>query len=233
MIDRLQLAKRPDQIIICTSTLDQDDPLEEIAKQEAIECFRGHPDDVLLRLKCAADHFGIDVVVSCTADNPFVDPNYIDHLVDFHVARQNDYSIVDGLPWGTFSYTLSYPAMERACHVKVETDTEVWMGYFAQTGMFKGGTLRVSDPRYRRPNLRLTVDTSEDLALVVKIFDALYVEGQVFGLREIVKLCDSHPDLAELNSHVEQKPAKPIRIRSYDKKGEAEICTDDASGGSR
>ena len=87
LLDRLKLANRPDEIIICTSGVAQDDPLEEVAQREDVLCFRGHPEDVLLRLTEAAGKYGVDLVVSCTADNPFVDPIYIDKLVDFHLEQ--------------------------------------------------------------------------------------------------------------------------------------------------
>lgn len=215
-LDRLKLAKRPQKIVICTSTLTQDDPLEEIASQESVYCFRGHPDDVLLRLTDAADQHGVDTLISCTADNPFVDPVYIDRLVDFHIEQGNDYSNTEGLPFGTFTYVVSYPSMVRACEIKSETDTEVWGKYFTQTGLFKVGTLHVTDPEVSRPNLRLTVDTPEDFELVSRIFDALYVEGKVFSLKEIVQLCDNHPELVRINARVAQKPAKPIRLKPHD-----------------
>jgi len=136
---RLKLAQCPQKIIICTSTLAQDDPLEEIAAQESVYCFRGYPDDVLLRLSHAADQFGVDTVINCTADNPFVDPVYIDRLVDFHIEQGNDYSDVEELPFGTFSWALSYPAMVRACQIKAETDTEVWGGVLYGNRPVQGG----------------------------------------------------------------------------------------------
>jgi spore coat polysaccharide biosynthesis protein SpsF len=213
MLDRLKLAQRPQKIIICTSPLAQDDPLEEIADQEAVYCFRGPPDDVLLRLTRASAQFGVDIVVSCTADNPFVDPVYIDRLVDLHIAERNDYSRVEGLPFGTFSYALSYPAMVRACQIKAETDTEVWGGYFTQTGQFKTGVLQVTDPAVRRPDLRLTVDTPEDFELVTRIFDELYRDERIFSLTEIVALLDDRPDLRAINAQVKQKAAKPISLK--------------------
>ena len=50
MIDRLKLANNVDEIIICTSTEDQDRPLGELAKENNVKCFFGNPDDVLARL---------------------------------------------------------------------------------------------------------------------------------------------------------------------------------------
>ena len=213
MVQRLRQARRPDVIAVCTSPLEQDDPLAAFAAMEGIGCYRGDPDDVLLRNMRAAEVFGVDTIISCTADNPFVDPGYIDLLADYHVAEGNDYTRVEGLPWGTFSYALAYPAIVRACEIKAERDTEVWGGYFTQTGLFKTGVFSVADSAVRRPELRLTVDTPEDFAVVEGIFDGLYREGTVFPLADIIRYLDAHPELKALNAQVQQAAAKPIRLK--------------------
>lgn len=214
MLDRLKLARQPSQIIIATSTVEQDDPLVEIAQQENVECFRGDPDDVLVRLTEAANQFGVDTVISCTADNPFVDPFYIDKLVLYHNAEKNDRTDIVGLPFGVFSHAISVNAMEKACEIKAEKDTEVWGGYFSETGLFKIGKMVVTDPAVIWPELRLTVDTPEDFALVTEIFEELYLPGRVFSLESIIDLCRKREDLALLNSKVVQKPGKPIKLKS-------------------
>lgn len=213
LIDRLKLAHRPHRIILCTSTAEQDDPLESLAHQEGIDCFRGHPDDVLLRLTDAARHYAVDTVVSCTGDNPFVDPVYIDRLVDMHQSQGNDFTSIEGLPFGTFSYALAYSAMVRACSIKATVDTEVWGGYFTHTGLFQTGTLIVTDPAVRRPDLRLTVDMPQDFEVITQIFETLYTEGQVFSLEEIIRLCDERPELTQINAHITQKAARPIEVK--------------------
>jgi spore coat polysaccharide biosynthesis protein SpsF len=169
---------------------------------------------VLLRLTRAAEQFGVDTVISCTADNPFVDPEYIDRLFAFHQGHGYDYSRVEGLPFGTFAYALSYPAMVQACKMKAKTDTEVWGGYFTETGQFSWGVMQVDDPGMRWPELRLTVDTPEDFELVTRIFDELYEPGDVFSLRAIVDLCRQRPDLVAINASVQQQPAPPIEVKS-------------------
>ncbi len=213
MLDRLKLAKITDQIIICTSTVEQDDPLEQIALEEGVDCFRGDPDDVLDRLTKAAQHYGVDTVISVTADNPFVDPVYIDKLGAFHVGNNYDYSDTEGLPWGTFSYALSRKAMEKACAMKAEKDTEVWSGYFRDTGQFRWGTMKITDSSVSWPTLRLTVDTPEDFVFVTAVFDELHPPGQVFPLQDIVTLCRNKPELPAINSEVMQKAANPIKLK--------------------
>ena len=213
MIDRLKLAQRPNQIVLCTSTVEQDDPLEEIARQESIECFRGDPDDVLLRLTNAAEKFGVDQVLSCTADNPFIDPEYLDRLIDFHLEKDHDFSRTEELPLGVNAYAVSYEAMKRACKIKAESDTEIWGPLFTDTGHFKWGVMDV-DESVRWPELRLTVDTPEDFALVTKIFDELYEPGKVFPLSAIVDLCRRRPDLVAINATVQQRPSRQFKLKA-------------------
>lgn len=213
MVERLRLAQIPQQIVLITSPLAQDDPLAEFAAKEGIGCYRGDPDDVLLRMTNAAEEFGVDTVISCTADNPFVDPVYIDRLAEYHWQQGHDFTNTAGLPWGVFAYALSCPALVRACEIKAERDTEVWGGYFTQTGLFRWGTLEVTDPAVRWPELRLTVDTPEDFALVERIFAELHRPGKVFSLEEIVALCRRHEELVQINAAVQQKAGLPIKLK--------------------
>ncbi|MFC2081654.1 cytidylyltransferase domain-containing protein [Candidatus Bipolaricaulota bacterium] len=222
LVERLRKAERPDSIILCTSPVAEDDPLAEWAERLDIGLYRGDPDDVLLRLTRAAQEFGADIVVSCTADNPFVDPEYIDCLVDFHLSGGYDYSRSEGLPFGTFSYGLTRHAMERACKIKAAKDTEVWGGYFTETGEFACGILRITDPAVAWPELRLTVDTPEDFELVTRIFEELSSDGGIFSLREIVGLCRRRPDLLRINQHVVQRAPEPIVLKEA--AGQADEC---------
>jgi len=214
MLDRLKLAKSQNKIIICTSTFSQDDPLEKIANQENVLCYRGHPDDVLLRLTLAAEKFDIETIINCTADNPFVDPEYIDKLYDHHIKEGNEFSKIEGLPWGAFSYAISLKALQKACDLKDETDTEVWHGYFMDTGNFKWNSLRVTDEKVLWPDLRLTVDEAADYEMVTKIFDELYDGEKVFSLSEIIKLCRSRPEIPEINNFIMQKDSIPIKVKT-------------------
>ena len=213
MLDRLKLANAPERIIVCTSPIEQDDPLYEISVQENVDCFRGHPEDVLVRLRDAAREFNVDTIINCTADNPFVDPVYIDKLYEHHLKQGNEFSKIEGLPWGVFSYSISIDALERACDLKDEVDTEVWHGYFMDTGEFKWDALQVTDDKVLWPDLRLTVDVPEDFELVTRIFDELDTDGSVFSLVDIVRLCREKPELPAINDFVMQKAGIPIKTK--------------------
>ena len=82
MINRIKYAKKINKIIICTSTNEQDDPLEEIAKQEKIDFYRGNEDDVLQRLLDTAKKFNLNYFANITADIPMIDPSLIDQSLE-------------------------------------------------------------------------------------------------------------------------------------------------------
>ena len=67
----------------------------------------------------------------------------------------------------------------------------------------------VTSGRPEAGELRLTVDTPEDYELIRTIFEQLYPADPEFGLPEILALLDARPELAAINRHVEQKPARP------------------------
>ncbi len=217
MINRLKISKSVHKIIICTSKLDQDLPLKKIAFENDIDIFFGSADDVLERLLGAAEKYNLDTIINCTADNPFVDPNYIDKLINFHEENNNDFSKIEGLPFGVFSYAIKKEALKKVCEIKQNTDTEVWHGYFMNTGMFKWSSLMVTEDNLYRPEYRLTVDTPEDFRVIEKIFNELYSDNKVFSLDEIIKYLDRNPDILEINQNIKQKIAPNLRIKGENK----------------
>ena len=139
MLDRIKNATSIDKIIICTSTNPQDDPLEEIAAQEQVSCFRGSEEDVLVRLLEAAQSHGLKYFANITADCPMMDPLLIDRAVleyqkaDVDLLKYDD-SNAD-LPFNC--YLIKVSALEKVCQQKKETGTEVWLKYFTSNLFLK------------------------------------------------------------------------------------------------
>ena len=213
LVDRLKLSRFGENIILCTSTIAQDDPLEDFAASHGIVCFRGSPEDVLERNVQAAKYHGIDLIMSCTADNPLIDEVWLDKLADEMVIGQYDYGTITGLPFGSHCYSFLSIAGEHACELKEEKDTEVWGGYFTQTGHFKCLSMEVTDPEFIAPDLRLTVDEINDFTLVEHIFDGLKEYGTKPPLPKVIEYLRANPDIAKINQDVCQKAGKEIKIK--------------------
>ena len=80
-IDRIRKVNQIDQIVIATSTNEQDDAIVNFCQQNGVAFFRGSEHDVLSRYAEAADFYHADIVVRLTADCPLIDPKVIDQVI--------------------------------------------------------------------------------------------------------------------------------------------------------
>jgi len=213
LIERLKLAKRPSEIVLCTSPLKEDDFLIDIAKEHKIKFFRGHPDDVMLRIYNGAKENNADVLVSTTGDNAFVDVVFMDKMIEFFEENNADYVFCNDLPIGTTSHIVRMAAMEDAIKRKDVVDTEIWGGYLNRPEFYRVFEYKVSDPLYHHPELRLTLDYPEDFELFKQIFEELYKEGEIFSFKEIITLLRNKPELLEINKGKEQINAPPLKFK--------------------
>lgn len=74
VVERTQLAKTIDQVVVATTDSESDDAIAELCKERGYPCYRGSEFDVLDRYYKAAVIFHADVVVRITADCPVIDP---------------------------------------------------------------------------------------------------------------------------------------------------------------
>lgn len=205
MIDRLRLCRTVDEIVLCTSTNPQDDPLEILAKKEKISVFRGHEDDVIQRLYDASTAFNLDYIVHITADCPFVDPVYVDKVVEAYKENNADLIRTLDLPHGAFCYGIKPNALKKVIEIKDKTDTEVWGRYFTDTGLFDVFDLPITNPRHCKNELRMTLDYPEDYEFFKRVFAALHNPGRVFSLDEILDYLELNPEVVAVNEHAEEK----------------------------
>lgn len=213
MIDRLKLAQRPSEIILCTSILKEDDPLIEVAKENNIKYYRGDPDDVMVRIYNAANEYGANVIVSTTGDNAFTDPIIIDDEIKFFEENEADFVFCKDLPIGIQSYIIRLSTLKDAIEKKSTIDTEIWGGYLNRPELYRVFMYRVNDPLYNHPDWRLTLDYPEDYILFKKIFDELYNEEKIFSLKDIMILLTNNPKLLEINQRMEQIKAPPLKFK--------------------
>lgn len=199
MIERLKLAKRVDEIIVCTSDNPQDEPLMALAKTEGVSCFRGNEDDVLLRLSDAANAFNLDYILNITGDCPFSDPEYADRIVEAYRETNADLIRAFELPHGAYSYGIKPAALHKVVEIKDERNTEVWGRYFTDTDLFEVYDLPIQNEFHRQPDLRMTLDYPADLEFFKAVFAHLYQPGRIFTLDEILRFLRQHPEVAEIN----------------------------------
>lgn len=87
-----------DEVMVATTNLTEDNPIELVSKSHQIKLFRGSATDVLQRYyDCSLDMNEDDTLVRFTADNPFNYTEASGQLFQIHRNNQNDYTHIEGL----------------------------------------------------------------------------------------------------------------------------------------
>ena len=95
IVHRLKRSQFIEQIAIATSTNPLDDAIVEFGRENNVAVVRGPEDDVLARFARAAELLDADIIVRVSADAPFVDAGFIDHLVEHLIEQNGDYVLLE------------------------------------------------------------------------------------------------------------------------------------------
>jgi len=211
VIRRLKRSKALDEIVVATTTNEADNPIVAIAKKEGVKYFRGSEKDVLSRYYLAAKENNFDVVVRITSDCPCIDWEVVDRLVEIHLKEGADYTsnTLGGrtYPHGLDAEVISFKALERAHkEANLPHEREHVCPYIYGRGKenFKLVSVK-APPHLTAPDIRITLDTEEDYALLCAVFDYLYPQKEFFKAEDIVNLFRTKPWLKFINRKVVQK----------------------------
>jgi len=92
LYNRIIKSKFINDVIICTSNEESDDPLFEISKEFNINIFRGSLNDIMNRICEAANNFKTDHIVEILGDNPLVDSELVDDVINLYIENNLDYT---------------------------------------------------------------------------------------------------------------------------------------------
>ena len=88
VINRVQNVQSVHQVILATTTDQDDQILEKTAQRHQIDCFLGSEKDVLSRFFHAACHHDLQHIVRITSDCPCIDPSIIDLVIEKHLQTE-------------------------------------------------------------------------------------------------------------------------------------------------
>lgn len=195
VVRRLQSARLPAHahfdVLVATTVSPADDVTEELCCQIGAHCFRGSEEDVLARYVAAtADLADDDTVLRATADNPLYCPRRTARIVSEHLRRRADYTCISNL-----SYVV--PEVMRAGALR----TMAWRAAGPDCrehvtpcfrGVARGFRVVQLPPTWQglRPEIRLTVDTPDQLARMAAIFLRLQRYGPLFSLEMAYQVCE-------------------------------------------
>jgi spore coat polysaccharide biosynthesis protein SpsF (cytidylyltransferase family) len=176
---------------VATTERPDDDLVAETARHVGAAVVRGDVDDVLARFMGVIRAHPCDLVVRLTGDNPLVGGDFIDFVIDAHIAQTPAVAYTDTTTSRTFPYGLSVeivaPEALEAAHREATSSVDrehVTSFVRDRPERFPSLALRCEDDGSA---LRWTVDTAGDLANVREVFRRWSPDPRRFGWRELLR----------------------------------------------
>lgn len=218
LIDRMKMVADSDYLIIATSTDPRDNVFDDIGHKKKIEVFHGDPEDKLLRYLQVCNHYGLDGCVIIDGDDILCFPEVMEKNILLLKDNNNDVIFWNNLPLGGASSGLTKTALEKVLEIKVESDTEVWGGYFTQSGAFKVKIMEPDDILFKHPEIRITLDYEEDYLFFQEIFKELYPVNPKFSSSDLMNfLVNIKPELNLMTKSAqikyEDNIAKSVKVK--------------------
>jgi spore coat polysaccharide biosynthesis protein SpsF len=209
-VERIRQSRLIDHIVIATSTSAANDPLEALARELGIGCFRGSEDDVLGRVVGALRSVAADLHVEFQGDNPIPDAHLVDAIIGFYLKYRGDYDYVTnalkttyppGAEVSVYPATVLYDAERHATDQQLRE--HVGIHIYQHPERYRIHNLE-APPWLHHPDLHFEVDTDEDFEVVRAVFEALYPSNPGFSLDQAIAFA-LQSGIAERNKDVERR----------------------------
>ena len=200
------------KVIVATSTLPEDDAVNDEALRAGAFVYRGSRTNVLKRYYDTATFFELNLIIRVTGDCPFIDPALIHKLYNTMTTGQYDYVCIDAMatyPNGLDAEIFLYRDLETEYK---KTRRRWFSGYkeekeHVSVGIKNNKQLKRARIKYvgskKAPHMRLTLDYHQDLVALNAVADALFEKNPYFNFDMIIDYMTLHPEICQLNANLE------------------------------
>jgi spore coat polysaccharide biosynthesis protein SpsF len=200
LVEQLKKSKKIDEIVLAIAKTTGSELFTEFAKKNSLRYCLGSESDVLGRFIKTAKMFKGNIIVRITSDNPFIFWEGIDELIDKHLENNYDLSCNYRLPLGAGLEVINRKALEIAHNNGNKWDKEHCSPFiYKNPKKFKILKLK-PNPQLERPDIRITVDTPQDLWVARQIYSKLNKNGKPIRLERIIKFLDNNSSIKNINS---------------------------------
>jgi spore coat polysaccharide biosynthesis protein SpsF len=210
IVHRLRRSQFIEQVAIATSVNPLDDAIVEWCRANDVPVVRGPEDNVLARFARAAELLDADIIVRVSADVPFIDAGFVDHLIENLIEQNADYVLLED---GAVTAHEGVDPFTRRGLDRLMMDAaddpaarEHVTGYFKLHPDFVPIARAREYPALARQGARLTIDTPDDLAFIETLHARMAAKAGEASLADLLMLLDREPNLRSMNAHVKQKP---------------------------
>lgn len=209
MLERLSKSKLIDEIVVATTILNDDDIIFEWARKSGYSVFRGSELDCLDRHYQVGNFFNAQFIVKVTPDCPFIDPEIVDHVIEYFLKNADDFDYVSNghppsYPDGLDLEIMHFSTLEIAWKHSVEpierehTTTHIWK----RPEIFRIGNVCMPGEKNLFMTERWTLDYPEDFEFTKRIYENLYQNEHIFLMDEILEFLSKRPEIKKINSHL-------------------------------
>lgn len=199
-----------DQVVVATSTDEQDDAIAEFCQAAGLPCTRGSLHDVLDRFHQAAEESRAEIIVRLTGDCPLIDPSILDDNLGVFLAAQPGLDFAANrlpgqprsIPIGLDAEYCTRAALDAAWReAKAPHQREHVMPFLYENPQRFNILHMEHHPSYGQ--YRWTLDTPEDLQLLREV--ATHFADDAFSWLDVIRLFEQQPHLAQINAAVPHK----------------------------
>jgi len=196
------LMKDVDDIVLATSTVEDDAILKNYTLDGKVKFWQGDPDDVIKRYLGACDKYGTDVIVRVTADCPVISPEIMELLLKNHFEAGADYTAAISSAVGSSPEIYNVEALRRVLAHLGNADYSEYMTWYMQNNpdIFKVNLVELPDILNRE--YRLTLDYPEDLKMFDKLYSILDENNYESTLLNVFKVLDENALISKMNQHL-------------------------------
>jgi spore coat polysaccharide biosynthesis protein SpsF (cytidylyltransferase family)/sialic acid synthase SpsE len=190
-----------DDVILATSTAEDDAVLGEYTLQGKAKFWQGDLDDVISRYLGACDKYGIDVIIRITGDCPIVSPEITEILIKSHFATGADFTEAKKFAVGTNTQIYNVEALKRVIQLvgRAEYSEHMTLYMTNNPGIFKVNYVDLPPELVR--DYRLTLDYQEDLDMFDTLYKKLAEQNLDSTIVNAFKILDENPEIPKMNAH--------------------------------
>lgn len=190
IVERVAKVFSLDSIVLATSDLHSDDPLEQFARSLEVKCYRGSLEDVASRFHNAAMEEKWDYAVRINGDNIFVDTNLLEHMKCLALHAKFDF--ISNVKERTFPKGMSIEIVNTGFYGKLLPEIRENPMYFEHVTSFlyehenRGRYHYVMNTEVPElAGVQLAMDTEEDFLRTEKIMVNFSGSHLNYNLKEL------------------------------------------------
>ncbi len=189
IIRRVIRSKRLDALVVATSINPEDDSIAALCRTLDVPCHRGSENDVLQRFLEVSQAYGADIVVRLTGDNPIVDGDLIDFVMEYFFAATPPIVYANniddsGFPYGLFVEAIDAGALREAA-ADTSPENREHVTHHIRTHPENYASITIAAPG-SFPDESLTIDTPEDYERVSGIFEKHFEKSPDFSFLDLI-----------------------------------------------